>query len=72
MVIWIPIAVILLPAHPASFAVLEIRVKQLPTCPPRVEFAGGKLSVSEGCPLDNLKLVGGCCVLGHLALIPVA
>ena len=34
----------------------SVRNKHLPTCPPRVEFAGGKLSVSEGCPLDNLKL----------------
>ena len=33
----------------------SVRNKQLPTCPPRVEFAGGKLGVSEGCPLDNLK-----------------
>ena len=33
----------------------SVRNKQLPTCPPQVEFAGGKLSVSEGCPLDSLK-----------------
>ena len=33
----------------------SVRNKQLPTCPPRVEFAGGKLRVLEGCPLGNLK-----------------
>ena len=33
----------------------SVRNKQLPTCPSQVEFAGGKLKVSGGCPLDNLK-----------------
>ena len=33
----------------------QCRNKQLPTFPSQVEFAGGKLKVSEGCPLDNLK-----------------
>ena len=41
--------------YSARRSVSSVRNKQLPTCPPRVEFAGGKLSVSEGCPLDNLK-----------------
>ena len=31
------------------------RNKQLPTCSEQVEFAGGKLTVSEGCTLDNRK-----------------
>ena len=38
-----------------SVTVNSVRNKQLPTCPSRVEFAGGKLKVTEGCPLDNLK-----------------
>ena len=33
----------------------SVRNKQLPTCPSQVEFAGGKLKVSEGCPLDKLQ-----------------
>ena len=33
----------------------SVRNKQLPTYPPWVEFSGGKLRVSEGCPLGNLK-----------------
>ena len=36
-------------------SVPSVRNKQLPTCPPRVEIAGGKLIDLEGCPLDNLK-----------------
>ena len=33
----------------------SVRNKQLPTCPNQVKFAGSKLKVLEGCPLDNLK-----------------
>ena len=35
--------------------VFSVRNKQLPTCLSRVEFARGKLKVSEYCPLDNMK-----------------
>ena len=34
--------------------IYSVRNKPLPTCPSWVEFAGGKLKVSEGCPLNNL------------------
>ena len=32
-----------------------LEISNCPLAPPRYEFAGGKLGVSEGCPLDNLK-----------------
>ena len=42
-------------APPEAHDQYSVRNKQLPTCPSRVEFAGGKLKVSEGCPPDNMK-----------------
>ena len=36
-------------------AVLEI--SHLPACPSQVEFAGDKLRVSDGCPVDFQKII---------------
>ena len=33
----------------------SVRIKQMPTCPSQVKFAWGKLKVSAGCPLGNMK-----------------
>ena len=33
----------------------SVRNKEFSCCPSQVGFAGGKLKVSDGCPLDNLK-----------------
>ena len=43
-----------------------VRNKQLPTCPSRVKFGGGKLMLLQGCPQDNLKFSKKCLISSFL------